>query len=145
MATILIIEDDRPLRTVIDAALRRAGHTVLAAENGIDATALLGPKGKLDLVITDVFMPEMDGFEVMKAIRAHDPAVRIMVISGGGRPPYPDFLQLATQLGADAALAKPFTVERLIETVDETLARPASTGDDAALARRIALSSRKTR
>lgn len=131
MATILIVEDDRPLRMVIEIALRTAGHRVISAPNGIEAAALLGPKGSLDLVITDVFMPEMDGFEVMKAIRKHDPNVRILVISGGGRPPYPDFLQLATQLGADRALAKPFTPERLLATVDEVLAA-ASPGESGA-------------
>ncbi len=131
MATILIVEDDRPLRTVIEIALRTAGHRVISAPNGLEAAALLGPKGRLDLVITDVFMPEMDGFEVMKAIRKHDPAVRILVISGGGRPPYPDFLQLATQLGADQVLAKPFTPERLLATVDEVLAQPASPASNA--------------
>lgn len=126
MATILVIEDDRPLRTVIEIALRTAGHRVISAPNGLEAAALLGPKGRLDLVITDVFMPEMDGFEVMKAIRVHDPAVRILMISGGGRPPYPDFLELGKQLGADEVLAKPFTPDKLLATVDEILARPAS-------------------
>jgi len=121
VATILVIEDDELLRTVIDSALQRAGHTVMAAPNGIEAVALLGLKGTLNLVITDVFMPEMDGFEVMKAIRTHDPAVKIMVISGGGRPPHPDFLNLATQLGADGALAKPFTVAQLRDKVASLL------------------------
>lgn len=124
MATILVVEDDRPLRKVIEIGLRRAGHNVLSAPNGLEATALLGPTGSLDLVITDVFMPEMDGFEVMKAIRVHDPGVKILVISGGERPPYPDFLALAKQLGADDSLPKPFTVDRLIETVDAILTRP---------------------
>lgn len=117
MATILVIEDDPPLRSILEIALRQAGHTVAAVSNGLEAAALVGPNGRYDLVITDVFMPGMDGLEVMKAFRAHDPTVKVLVISGGGQLRYPDFPRMAKELEADDALAKPFAVDRPLVTV----------------------------
>lgn len=97
----------------------------MAASNGLEAAALIGPSGKLDLVITDLFMPDMDGIEVMRAFQEHHPGVRIMVISGGGRFPSADSLRLAKRFGADEVLAKPFMLDRLVETVGRMLGNQA--------------------
>ena len=119
----LLVVDDEPL---VREALKRVleGDTV-RVEVATDArTALAQYKASgADLVIVDVIMPGMDGVEFIRALRIHDPAVRVIAISGGGnfeiggyRPEAVStraYLAAATKAGADAVLAKPFGIEEL--------------------------------
>lgn len=122
MATILIIDDEEALRLVARRALEAAGHSVLEADNGRDAMAVLA-KTTPDLVITDIIMPEQEGLQTIREIRKRRLPVKILAVSGGGRVARLDFLDFAAEFGADRTLAKPFRVPELLGIVDELLQR----------------------
>ena len=81
MAQILVAEDDERLRNFLVRMLQRAGYRVRAAESGMDAVAMLGNM-KVDLLLADVTMPGLDGFELAKQCTRHNPDVQIMFITG---------------------------------------------------------------
>lgn len=121
MASVLIIDDDTSIRRVVRAALERAGHRVAEAGNGAEGMQRyrIAPA---DLVITDVFMPDQDGIETIQQLREEFPAARILAISGGSVAGTSGTLRDALLLGADATLAKPFTIEQLTRIIDGMLA-----------------------
>ena len=124
MAKILIVDDDGAVRTTIQLLLERAGHSVVAASDGRKGLALFEAE-PFDLLFLDIFMPGMDGIETMRLVHAQRPLVPIIVISGnpilseGGSAP--DFLQMATKLGAISSLQKPFKPAALLEAVAKCL------------------------
>jgi CheY-like chemotaxis protein len=124
MAKILIVDDDSAVRTTIQLLLERAGHTVVAASDGRKGLALFEAE-EFDLLFLDIFMPGMDGIETMRLVHARRPLVPIIVISGnpilseGGQAP--DFLTMATKLGAVSSLQKPFKPAALLEAVANCL------------------------
>jgi DNA-binding response OmpR family regulator len=120
MARILVIEDDSMLRNMMRQMLEHEGYEVLVAEDGIEAGKLY-KKNEVDLVITDVLMPEKDGLEVIMEIRAKMPQVKIIAISGGGRISHTDYLVAARRLGAHRTLSKPFIRQELLDTLHELL------------------------
>ena len=129
MANILIVDDDPAVQITIRLLLERAGHHVTVAGDGRKGLALF-EAGRFDLLFLDLFMPGMDGLETMRHIRALVPAIPIIVISGRSVTPdayaEPDFLKMATKLGAVASLQKPFRPGALLAAVDGCLkaARP---------------------
>jgi DNA-binding response OmpR family regulator len=123
MASILIIDDDESLRTMAAYVLRHVGHTVIEAGNGKVGLELFN-KGKADLVITDMVMPEMEGFEVLAEVRKRQPPVKVIAMSGGGLRKPVDNLRMAGHMGAKV-LSKPFSTEQLIAAVDELIPRTA--------------------
>lgn len=114
---ILVIDDESGLRLTVRKMLESAGHEVVEAENGRRGVEAYR-KDSADVVITDIIMPEKEGIETIRDIRALDPAVRIVAISGDGIGPNVDFLRIARKLGADATLAKPFRREELLACVE---------------------------
>lgn len=121
MATILIIDDEKGIRDVIRGFLEEEGHVVLEARDGAAAMRRFDP-GVVDLVITDVFMPGMDGIEVISELRTLYPAALVLAISGGSSlGEISVFLNSARALGAARTLAKPFTGAQLMEKVHELL------------------------
>ncbi len=84
MSRILLIDDDPSIRDVLGQMLSAAGHTVVTARDGRAGQAAF-ERDRADLVITDIIMPDREGIETIKALRAIDPAVPIIAISGGGR------------------------------------------------------------
>jgi DNA-binding response OmpR family regulator len=122
MAKILLIEDDDNLRPTLARFLQSRGHQVSEAANGKHGVEIFA-KASADLVITDLLMPEKEGIETMTALRATHPTVKIIAISGL-TPRSAFYLQLATKLGADHALPKPFTLEAFSKAVDQVLATP---------------------
>lgn len=97
------------------------GHEVMEAYNGREGLKLL-LQARADLVITDLVMPEMEGIEVVMALRKTDPTVKIIAISGGGwTNSAEDYLLMARQLGAHRVLAKPFPHAALLAAIDELL------------------------
>lgn len=120
MASVLIIDDDTSIRRVVRAALERAGHRVAEAGNGAEGMQRYR-MAPADLVITDVFMPDQDGIETIQQLREEFPASRILAISGGSVAGTSGTLRDALLLGADATLAKPFTVEQLTRIIDGML------------------------
>jgi two-component system, chemotaxis family, chemotaxis protein CheY len=114
---VLVIEDNADLRDVVRLALEHAGHQVLTAKQGLEGLAYLSGH-PVDLVVTDLFMPEMDGIEVIAALRRRFPGVRIVAMSGR---PGVDYLAVAKELGAARILRKPFVMDDLLNAVEASV------------------------
>ena len=113
---ILLIDDEPAVRDLVQTML--AGHTVVAVGSGRAGLDLLD-KSDFDVVLTDIIMPEMEGIEIIMAIRKRLPKIRLVAMSGGGRTGNIDFLSAASKLGADAILRKPFTIGALKKAIGE--------------------------
>lgn len=120
MAKILIVDDERLVRESLRDILEEKGHDVVEAANGRQAVDTLR-KEPSALVVTDIMMPEKEGLETIIAVKRGFPVTPILAISGGGRIRNVDLLNLAKQCGAERILAKPFSVEELMEVVDALL------------------------
>jgi YesN/AraC family two-component response regulator len=116
-ATVLVVEDDESMRTLLRRMLERTGFTVVTAINGRDGMKCFR-EHPVDIVITDMIMPEIDGVELIQALRGKWPEVRIIAISGIEYP----YLRMALGCGAKATLRKPLEATRLVETVQRVLA-----------------------
>ena len=121
MAHILVIDDDPGIRDSLTLMLRTAGHTIETAANG-RAGLELAARMRFDLVITDVLMPEMDGAEAVRALRALPESPRILVMTGGAVLGA-DLMALAGEYGVDASIAKPFRPRELYAVIDRVLQR----------------------
>ena len=120
MASILIIDDEDPVREVLRRLLERVGHAVYEAADG--KTALRMYAGNpTDLVISDIYMPEMDGIEFLMRVREAFPEARIIALSGGGYMGKEDVLAAAGNLGAVGILEKPFSAQECLEVVDRAI------------------------
>jgi len=111
---VLLVDDDADFRSMLKTALELAGYPVNCARNGKEAQSMQR-SAPADILITDIFMPEADGFEVIEAFRKEFPQTRIIAISGGARVMKTDYLATAGLIGVDAALQKPFEVEALLD------------------------------
>lgn len=96
------------------------GHTVVEARDGREGLQLFQHSNP-DLVITDLVMPETEGFEVLTKLRTQLPRVKIIVITGGVKGMAANYLDMALHLGADKVLAKPFPHTVLLEAIHELL------------------------
>jgi YesN/AraC family two-component response regulator len=121
MKRILIIDDDFFVRDMLERLVRKACYDVETAENGVHAMRL-HRENPVDLVITDIIMPEKEGLETITELRKSFPAVKIIAISGGGRIGPAQYLKMAEILGADRTFSKPFNPSELIAAVEELLA-----------------------
>ncbi len=122
MALILVIDDDRFYLNVIRRILEDAKHQVIEATEGPDGIELFRER-KPAIVITDIFMPGMDGNEVIRVLRGIDARMGIIAVSAGGAFYDIDFLEMAKKLGADAILRKLDPKERILAEIDRLLAR----------------------
>jgi CheY-like chemotaxis protein len=120
MARILLIDDDDAVRGILGEMLARSGHTVIEARDGEEGLELF-EHAAADLVITDMVMPRKSGRAVIRELLARQPLVKIIAMSGGGRPDSNDTLGQATLAGAAEVLNKPFTLPALLQTIDEVL------------------------
>jgi DNA-binding response OmpR family regulator len=124
MAHILVIDDDKSILSVIVELLTLSGHRVDVAENGKIGLKLAG-LNRYDLIITDVVMPELDGFDVLMALKESATDVGIIVMSGGSTKLDADqLLRMAGHMGAVKVLRKPLDFTQLLNTVTEILNRP---------------------
>jgi CheY-like chemotaxis protein len=118
MVRILVIDDDDDFRRMICTALERDGYVVEEARNGHEGSQCYRT-APVDLIITDILMPEQEGLETIQALRQEFPEIKIIAISGGeGRL---NFLPLAKIFGAIQTLQKPFTLQQLRDVVREVL------------------------
>lgn len=116
--TIAVADDMPEIQALAATWLSALGHTVVCALNGAELLRIVGAK-PVDVVITDVMMPEKDGFEVIRALKSSFPNVKIISISGGADVmPKSDCLRVAKALGADVVVAKPFNRAQLLAAVD---------------------------
>jgi CheY-like chemotaxis protein len=113
---VLVIEDDPFFRDVMIEALERAGFLTQSAENGSVGLkiALAQP---IDIVVTDLFMPEKEGMETIRILRDRFAFMPILVVSGGIAGQRSDFLGMSVRLGASAAISKPFLPSELVQAV----------------------------
>jgi two-component system nitrogen regulation response regulator NtrX len=118
---ILIVDDDAQIRTLLRTVLEAEGYAVRHASDGTEAARLMADEAP-DLVITDIFMPGADGFEVLAVIRKSYPDIPVIAVSGSEITPHVDFLDLAGRLGAYSILHKPFRPQELIGAVKKALA-----------------------
>ncbi len=120
MAGILLVEDDHDLRSMLKKSLQKGNYLIIEASNGKEALhkfkSLL-----VDLVITDLVMPEQDGIGLIMELKKIKPDIKIIAISGGGKAGPSNYLSIAETLGANAIFAKPFSVTTFQEKVDEIL------------------------
>ena len=120
MARVLVIDDDEEIRTIVEHMLVGAGHQVEAALDGAEGLRLFG-KRPPDLVLTDINMPDLDGHDVIAAIRVLHPEVPIIAVSGGGAIPPDELLLKASALGAVEIIMKPFEFRQLVGVVERAL------------------------
>lgn len=121
MANILIIDDEIPARRILGRILEKRGHRLYEASDGAEGLRLVAEQA-IDLVITDLLMPEIDGIETILELRRSHATVKIIAISGGGDYRCgTDFLRAASALGADRVFQKPFSSGNLIPAVQELL------------------------
>ncbi|MGE4012371.1 MAG: response regulator [Alphaproteobacteria bacterium] len=130
----VLVNDDEPLiRDLLRLALEEHGFNVMEAPDGREGLRTFIDR-RPPLVITDIIMPNMDGLEVVVALKKVDPRVRVLAISGGGRVVKRDYLATALELGADDVLWKPFDEAHLIEAVTGLVDRGAAPPRPAPLA-----------
>jgi two-component system, cell cycle sensor histidine kinase and response regulator CckA len=117
--TILLVEDEEGLRSLNARGLRSRGYSVIEASNGIEAMEALEQKnGAVDLVVSDVVMPEMDGPTLLKTMRGRNPDLKIIFVSGYAEDAFEKSLPENQQF---AFLPKPFTLSQLVAAVKETM------------------------
>ena|SRR6185503_2157722 len=122
MARVIVIDDQEPIRRIVRTALERAGHEVLDAADGEVGLQLL-ERHATDVVLSDIFMPGMDGIQMLRQIRRQFPAVKVIVMSGGDSTGMLDLRRDAELLGAVKSLSKPFTTHEIVEIVNSVLER----------------------
>jgi CheY-like chemotaxis protein len=115
-ATILVIDDDENVRGALDRALGKSGYQVRTAVDGREALELMNSGPVPDLILLDLMMPVMTGFEVLTALRVNEAWAKIPVIVLSGTPGHP-----SDQLGVAASLPKPFDLGLLRAAVEQAL------------------------
>ncbi len=113
---ILIADDDPGMRQALKLALEAAGYGVRVAADGREAFSLQRDN-PADVLITDIFMPENDGFEAIDRFRRSFPATRIIAMSGDAKRTKLEYLPVAALIGVDATLKKPFKTEQLLQAL----------------------------
>ena len=120
MIRILVIDDDINIREMLKECLERAEYEVLVASDG-KAALKLHSANPVDLIITDIVMPEKDGLEIIMEFRRRFPAVKVIAISGGGKIGANEYLNIAKVLGVTKTFSKPFELRELLAAVRELL------------------------
>jgi len=120
VASILVIDDQEPIRRIVRRALENERHAVLDASDGELGMQIL-ERETVDFVITDIFMPELDGIQTLREIRKRFPAVRVIAMSGGDSTGLLDLRKDAELLGAVKSLQKPFTAREIVDVVRAVL------------------------
>ena len=120
MAGILLVEDNNDLRSMLKSSLEKQGYLVIEAGDGKEA--LLKYKSTVvDLVITDLVMPEQDGIGLIMDLKKIKRDLRFIAISGGGKAGPANYLSIARTMGASAVFSKPFSVNEFIDKVREII------------------------
>jgi DNA-binding NtrC family response regulator len=120
MARILLVDDEEMIRHALRRALEKAGHDVIEAANGAEALRL-NRHERVDVVVTDILMPEKDGVEIIVALRLESPDIKVIAMSGGGHSNQTQALDIAEPLGAFASLRKPFSVGLMLDVVAQAV------------------------
>ena len=116
--TVLVVEDDEPMRQLLEDELREAHFDVMVAANGVEALDRMSDRGDVDVVVTDLVMPAMKGRELLSEIRLRDPDVPVVIITAFGSI---ESAVESMRAGAYHYVAKPFPIEQLLTTVEGAL------------------------
>lgn len=121
MVKVLLVDDDEMIRYSVRSVLEIADIDVVEESNG---SFIRNPEklDDIDVVVTDIFMPEVEGMELIAAITALAPHIPVIAVSGGGRINAKDYLKSAEDLGAAAIFAKPFNEVHLVDKIRELAA-----------------------
>ncbi len=122
---VLFVEDDAAITNVMTRYLAASGYETEAVES-VDGALRAFAEKKPDIIVTDIFLSGENGFALIEAIRAYDPELPIIAMSGG-RAGF-DVLAQAAKLGANATIEKPFSAAYLVDTIDRCLEGQASGG-----------------
>ena len=120
MAAILVVDDDPDVRRALRKILERMGYEVRDVGGGREAVDECRQHPP-DLALIDMYMPEVDGVQAIRAIKKDAPELRVVAMSGGGRDVGIDMLDIATMLGATRVLHKPFEVDEVMSVVRASL------------------------
>jgi CheY-like chemotaxis protein len=127
MPRILVVDDDPMVCAAIEVCLQHHGFEVIVADGG-DAGLGALEASAFDVMLVDIFMPHMRGFESIRIFHERAPATPLVAMSGYAfaniAAPSPDFLKMALELGATRCLPKPFTPDTLLAAIHECLTRP---------------------
>ena len=129
MSRILVVDDDQLVRTAVELCLRRAGYEVVVADGGEAGMRELQSQ-TFDVMLVDIFMPGIRGFESIRRFHECAPQVPLIAISGYSfaalETPGIDFQRTATDLGATCCLRKPFSPQMLLRVIAECMVKSAS-------------------
>ena len=120
MASILLVEDDDQLRTMLKVLVNGAGYDVSEAASGVGVCDM-HKRQRFDLIITDLVMPDIEGLEVIMDLRRIDQNVPIIAMSGAEQAGARNYLKLAQKLGAQLTLSKPFSNQEFLNAVSRFL------------------------
>ena len=122
MANILVVDDETPVRNLLNDVLEKEGYTVFTAETGVEASTIYN-SNQIDLIITDLVMPEKGGIDLIMELKKQDPNIKVIAISGGGGITGRfDYLPIAKLVGASEIISKPFQVTEIRAQVAKMLA-----------------------
>ncbi len=121
--SILVVDDEPGIRELLCLMLEAAGHSVVSAEDGLQAPKVLAAQ-PVQIVITDLLMPERDGLEFITEVRKKYPLVKIIAMSGGGHIARDSYLRIAKNFGAHVLLEKPFSQSGVLGAIDAVIAMP---------------------
>jgi CheY-like chemotaxis protein len=124
MASILIVDDDPTVRLIARELLRDGDHAVVEAADGDLAMAVIAAV-PLDLIVLDLLMPNRDGLEVLRHVKASYPDIRVLAVSSGGRIGAVSYLETARVFGADGVMMKPLRLDTFASMVEALLGIPA--------------------
>lgn len=119
MAKILLIDDNEAVRESLGEILKMENHEVHIAENGVNGMKVC-KKNSFDIIISDLFMPDKDGFEVIREIKSESYKSKLIAISGFGNSNN-TYLTMAKKMGADAIISKPINFSTFIDKINELL------------------------
>ena len=116
-SSVLVVDDEDALRTVLSNELTNEGYDVTNAADGDDAIGEL-QKSAFDLILLDIKMPRMNGFEVLKFVKEHHPATKVVMLTG-----FADLKNAieSKKLGADDFVSKPYDLVDLLTTIERVL------------------------
>jgi len=120
MKSVLIVDDELGMREMVKQLLLNEACHVLEASNGKHAMEFLKNESP-ELVITDIIMEEMDGVEIIFEIRENYPDIKIIAMSGGSKISSEDYLESASDLGADRIFNKPFALSDMLNAIKELI------------------------
>ena len=121
MAKILLLDDEQVLKNLFAFYLKHYGHEVITSS--VDNIAQFSAENEIDVLITDIIMPERSGWDIIREVRDNSPNIGIVAISGGMRNDPTPYLRRASEVGADATLSKPFELEQLRETIETVISK----------------------